>query len=92
MEKINNLLIKIRSKYILKQIFDKIKENKLLELVRYNKNLQKKLNKDLNDYITLHSKIEIEILPSRYYYGKFIRIPKNYEPYYHIYFNDDKKE
>ena len=51
MEKINNFLKQIRSKYILKQIFDNLKENKLLEIIRYNKNIQKKLNKKLNDYI-----------------------------------------
>ena len=40
MEKINNILIKIRSKYILKQIFDNLKKIRLLEIIRYNKNIQ----------------------------------------------------
>ena len=92
MEKINNFLIKIRSKYILKQIFDNLKENKLLEIIRYNKNIQKKLNKKLNDFIKEYSKIVIEIIPKENIYDKFICIPKRYESYYHIYFNDNKEE
>ena len=92
MEKINNFLIKIRSKYILKQIFDNLKENKLLEIIRYNKNIQNKLNKKLKDFIKEYSKIVIEIIPKENTYGKFICIPKKYESYYHIYFNDNKEE
>ena len=92
MEKINNILIKIRSKYILKQIFDNLKENKLLEIIRYNKNIQNKLNKNLIDYIKEYSKIVIEIIPKEKKFGKFICVPKRYESYYHIYFNDNKEE
>ena len=92
MEKINNFLMRIRSKYILKQIFDNLKENKLLEIIRYNKNIQNKLNKKLNDFIKEYSKIVIEIIPKENTYDKFICIPKRYESYYHIYFNDNKEE
>ena len=51
MEEINNIiykgnsLFKINSKYILKQIFDNLKQNKLLDIIRYNKKLKRKLNK-----------------------------------------------
>ena len=92
MEKINNFLKKIRSKYILKQIFDNLKENKLLEIIRYNKNIQNKLNKKLIDFIKEYSKIVIEIIPKENEFGKFISIPKRYESYYHIYFDDNKEE
>ena len=92
MEKINNFLKRIRSKYIIKQIFDNLKENKLLEIIRYNKNIQNKLNKKLNDFIKEYSKIVIEIIPKENTYDKFICIPKRYESYYHIYFNDNKEE
>ena len=92
MEKINNFLMWIRSKYILKQIFDNLKENKLLEIIRHNKNIQNKLNKGLNDFIKEYSKIVIEIIPKENTYGKFISIPKEYESYYHIYFNENKEE
>ena len=87
-----NFLILIKSKYILKQIFDNLKENKLLEIVRYNKNIQNILYKGLQDFINEYSKIEIEIIPKENIYGKFINIPKKYESYYHIYFNDTKEE
>ena len=92
MEKVNNFLVRIRSKYIVKQIFDNLKVNKLLEIIRYNKNIQNKLNKNVKDYEKEYSKIEIEIIPEKNQYGKFIRIPPKYKPYYHIYFNYDKEE
>jgi len=92
MEKKNNFLIKIRSKKILKQIFDNLKENKLLKIIRYNKIMQKKLNKNIKNFEKEYSKIEIELIPKDNGYGKFISLPKRYEPYYHIYFNDGKEE
>ena len=57
-EKLNNL----KSNYILKTIFDIVKENKSLEIVKYNKKLQKKLNLSINDYkeySQIRSSIEI---------------------------------
>ena len=44
-----DILFKIRSKYILRHIFDKLPENKLLDIIRYNKKKQNDLNKNLND-------------------------------------------
>ena len=95
-----NLLLKVKSKYILRQIFDNIQYKKKLEIVRYNKNIKEKLDLKLNDYIIEYSKIEIEIeldiIPvlfrfSTYY--KFINIlNKKNESFYHIYFNDQKEE
>ena len=41
----NNMLIKIRSKYILIKIFENLKENKLLNIIHYNKKYQKLMNK-----------------------------------------------
>ena len=40
----------IKSKYLLQKIFANLTENKLLEIVKYNKNIQKELEKDINDY------------------------------------------
>ena len=93
-----NLLLKVKSKYILRQIFDNIQYKKKLEIVRYNKNIKEKLDLKLNDYIIEYSKIEIEldIIPvlsrfSRDY--KFINIlNKKNKPFYHIYFKDQKEE
>ena len=83
---------KIKSKYILRKIFDNLKENKLLEIIRYNKAMKKNLNKVIKDYIKEYSIIEIEIIPLKNKYGNFINIKGNYQPYAHIYFNDNKNK
>ena len=59
--KVNNILLKIKSKYILKSIFDILIEKKFLQIIIYNKKLQKKLDKKINDYKYEYLKIEIEI-------------------------------
>ena len=45
-----NCLDNIKSIYILQQIFEYLKENKSLQIVKYNKNIQKRLNKYINNY------------------------------------------
>ena len=50
----------IRSKYILKQIFNHINLNIFLNIIRYNKLFQQKLSIDISDY-KLNSKIIIDI-------------------------------
>ena len=89
-----NLLIMIRSKYILSKITTNLSHNKLLEIVRYNKKIKNKLNKDINDYKKEYFKIEIEIIPTEFIfrYYKFINLPKKKESHYHVYFNDSKEE
>ena len=57
---------KIRSRYILKEIFNIIKKEKMLEIVKINKKTQRKLDITLKDYIKFsrtYSTIEIEIIP-----------------------------
>ena len=88
----SGFLAKIKSKYILKEIFDNLSKIRMLKIINYNKTLQKRLNKNLYNYIDEYYKIEIEIIPSKNEYGKFICIPKRYESFYHIYFNDSKKD
>ena len=75
----------------MKQIFDNLKENKKLDIIRYNKKIRKNLNKNIKDYIKESLKIEIEITPIENKIGKFININNKYT-YYHIYFNDNGKE
>ena len=58
-----NLLNLIKSKYILKQIFNHLKNKALLQIIRYNKNLQKKLNKTKTHYKREYLNIIIEIIP-----------------------------
>ena len=85
------LLIKIRSKHILNKIFDNLQQYKTLKLIKYNKKLQSKLNKDINDYKGF-LKIVIDIIPKEFIWDKFININRYNKSYYHIYFNDDKEE
>ena len=86
-------LKKIKCNYRLKQIFNYIKEKKLLEIIKYNNNLQTRLNININNYIDYYNKIVIEIIPlNKNDKNEFINIPKQDEPSYHIFFNDDKNE
>ncbi len=84
----NDMLKKIRSKYIVKRIFDNIKQIKLLNIINYNKEYQKLMKIKLKDYIKEFSKIEIEIIPKENEYGKFIYSRENAQ----IYFNDNEND
>ena len=82
----------IKSKYILKIIFVNLQRKKILQISKYNKKIQKRLNISIKDYKE-YNEIEIEIIPTTKGFGEFIHIlDKNDKPYYHIYFNDEKKE
>ena len=85
--KINN----IKSKYILKKIFYNLNEDKSLKTIKHNKNLQSRLNINFNEY-KKYSNIEIELIPLKNEFGKFINIPNGEESYFHIYYNGNKKE
>ena len=41
----------LKSIYILKKVINIMKKNKLLEIIKYNKKLQKRLNININNYI-----------------------------------------
>ena len=88
----------IKSYYIIKAIFDLMKKNKSLKIMKYNKKLQKILNLSINDYkeysqIRISIEIEIKIADNKY--GKFINrnIKKNnYYLIYFAYFDNSTKE
>ena len=70
-------------------------ERKSLETIRYNKNIQKRINISINDYkeyTQIYSLIEIELKLIDNKYGYFINIPKEEKEYYHIYFGNSKEE
>ena len=70
-------------------------ERASLEIIKYNKNIQKRINIDINnykEYSEKYSSIEIEIIPMKNKYGQFINIKGEDKEYYHIYFNDNKKK
>jgi len=66
-----------------------INQNKLLNLIHYNKEYQKLMKIKLKDYINEFSRIEIEIITKEKEYGKFIGYSRENTQ---IYFNDNEKE
>ena len=81
----------LKSDFIFKKIISFMERNKSLSIMQYNKKLQKRLNININDYREC-SKIEIELKLVDREYDKFINIPKKDKEYYHIYFDNSKKE
>ena len=64
----------------------------LLKIIKYNKYLQKRLNKDLKDFIN-HQEITIEIIPiNEDERNIIINYVEEGEKFYKIYFNDEKEE
>ena len=91
----NPIIENIKSRYILSKIYGIMTQKKKLEIVRWNKRIQNQLNldiKDFKEYSETFTPIEIEIIPTKGKYGKFINIKENDELYYHIYFNDNNEE
>ena len=87
----NPIIENIKSRYILSKLYNIIPKKKKLAIVKYNKRIQNRLNLSIKDYKE-YCEIEIEIIPIKDKYGKFINIKKNDKLYYHIYFNDKKEE
>ena len=87
----NPIIDNIKSRYILSKIYNNMTIKKKLVIVKYNKRIQNRLNLDVKDYKE-YCEIEIEIIPTKGKYGKFININENDELYYHIYFNDNKEK
>ena len=82
----------LKSNFIFKKILEYMKKNKSLEIIKYNKKLQKRLNLSINDYKEYYLSIEIELKIVDDKYGKFINIPDKDKEYYHIYFNNSNEE
>jgi len=88
----------VKSVYILMKIFKYAKKKKYLEIMKYNKKLQTRLKIGINDYIDYfqtYSSIEIELklIDKKYdFYSNLIHIPEKNKEYYHIYFDNSRKE
>ena len=90
-----NIFNNLKADYFLQKAFNNLEKKKTLNIVKYNKNIKKGINLNINDYKEYsekYSSIEIEIKPVNNKYGKFINIKNEEEIYYHIYFNNDEKE
>ena len=91
----NNHLKNIKSDYFIQKFFGFMHERKTLEMIKCNKNIQKRINININNYIEFsetYSSIELEIIPMKNNYGQFINIEEQNKKYDHIYFNDDNEE
>ena len=82
---------KLKSDYFLRKLFDFLKEIKSLNIIKYNKKLQKRLNINIDNYKEC-SKIEIELKIGDNKYGQFINISDKDREYYHIYFDNSNEE
>ena len=83
--------INMKSCYIMKKIFHNIQKRISLELVKYNINIQKRLNININNYkefSELYSSIKLEVTSVRNKYESFIDIKKEDKKYFHIYYNN----
>ena len=92
---VSNILSGIKSNYILSKIYKNISKKKSLEIVKYNKKVQNRLKLSIQsykEYFETLTPIELEIIPYKKQYGKFININENEKSYYHIYFNNNEKE
>ena len=94
----NPIIEKLKSDYFLQKLYDIMSKKKKLEIVKYNKKIQNRLNlsaKNYKEYSETFTPIKIEIIPTKGKYDKFININENDENdklYYHIYVNDNKEE
>ena len=85
----------LKNDYFLQKVFNNVEKKKLLNIVKYNKNIKKRINININDfkeYSEKYSSIEIEIKLANNKYSKFINIKDEDEKYYHIYLNNNKEE
>ena len=89
-------LTNIKSPYIIKSIlFDFMLKHKSLKIIKYNKKIQNKIDiciLDYQEYSEILSPIEIEIIPKKNNYGKFINIEDEDKLFCHIFFNNKKKK
>ena len=87
----NPIIDNIKSDYFLRKLYDNVPKKKKLEIVKYNKKIQNRINLSVNDYKE-YCEIEIEIIPIKDGCGGFINFDENDKLFYHIYFNDNEEE
>ena len=90
-----NIFENLKSNFFMRKILEYLTKKKSLEIVKYNKNIQKRINLNIFDYIEYtekYSSIEIEIKLGKNKYGTFIKFKEENRLYFHIYFNNNKEE
>ena len=85
-------MIEIKSMHILKKILLFLEPKKYLSLIKYNKEIQKKMNISIKDYKE-YNQIEIEVTSiNNNFSGKVIDFYEENKEYYHIYFDYERKK
>ena len=95
LNKSKNMFVNLKSDYFLQKLFGYIQTRISLKIIKYNINLQKRLNININkykDFSEKFSSIELEIIPIQNEFGDFIQIDEEDKKFFHIYFNDNKEE
>jgi len=90
-----NKLRNLKGDYFIQKFFGYMTERKSLEIIRYNKSIQKRINININHYKAYSetkTSIELDIIPMKGNDGGFINIEEEDKKYFHIYFNDNKKK
>ena len=94
--RLKNIFENLKADCFLCILFGNLERIKSLNIIKYNKNMQKRINININDYkkyFEIYSSIEIELIPKKNEWVNFINISnKENEKYYHIYFVDNKEE
>ena len=79
----------LKSDYFLQKLYDNMTKKKKLEIVKYNKRIQNRINlsvKNYKEYSETFTPIEIEIIPTKDKYGRFINLSNKVDRlYYHIF-------
>ena len=73
----NPILESLKSDFFLEKLYDIMPKKKKLEIVKYNKKVQNRLDlgvKDYKEYSETFTPIEIEIIPAKGKYGEFIKV------------------
>ena len=86
-------MLKLRSIYIMKKIIANLKVNKNLQLMKYNKTIQNKLNISILDYKKYNEiEIELKLENKKDSLCKVISTDENDKSYIHIYVDNNKSE
>ena len=84
-------MLTIKSKFVMKKITKKINHKRFLQLLKYNKKIQKKIYISIQDY-RKYNQIEFELHPNNKVGKIFLNTINADRLYIHIYINDDIRE
>ena len=87
------ILSKIKCKYLIHNIFSLLNLKKSLEIIKYNKFLQNKVDINIStykNYFETFSPIEIDVTISKDCSGNFISYEFESTEFIHVYLNNDK--